>query len=168
MSVSIHQIATPIYFQILPALSVILGKAEDHTKAKKIDPQALLKARLYPDMFPLDLQVQTACDQACRAMARLAGIELPKFEDTEKSFDELRQRIDKALAFIKTITPQQLEGAESRTVKLGFSSGTVEYTGLQYLTGFALPNFYFHATTAYDILRHNGLEIGKRDFMGRS
>ena len=168
MSLSIYQIATPIYFQILPALSVILGKAEEHATAKKIDPQALLKARLYPDMFPLDLQVQTACDQACRAMARLAALELPKFEDTEKSFDELRQRIDKALAFIKAIKPELLDGADSRTIKLAFPSRTVEYTGLQYLTSFALPNFYFHATTAYAILRHNGIEIGKRDFMGRS
>jgi hypothetical protein len=168
MSLSIDQIVTPIYFQILPALSVNLGKAEEHAKARKIEPEALLKARLFPDMYPLDLQVQTACDQACRAMARLAGLDLPKFADTEKSFDELRQRIDKALAFIKTITPAQLAGAESREIKLVFPTRTLEYTGLQYLTGFALPNFYFHATTAYAILRHNGVELGKRDFMGRT
>lgn len=168
MSVSIHQIATSIYFQMLPALSVILGKADEHCRAKKIDPQALLKARLYPDMFPLDLQVQTACDQAVRAMARLAGLELPKFEDNEKSFDELRQRIDKALAFIKSIPAEKLDGAEDRDIKLVFPSRTLEYKGLTYFTSFALPNFYFHVSTAYDILRHNGLEIGKRDFMGRT
>jgi hypothetical protein len=168
MTVSIHQVATSIYFQMLPALSAVLGKADEHCQAKKIDPQALLKARLYPDMFPLDLQVQTACDQAVRAMARLAGQERPKFEDNEKSFDELRQRIDKALAFIKSIPPEKLDGVEDRDIKLVFPSRTLEYKGLAYLTGFALPNFYFHVTTAYDILRHNGLEIGKRDFMGRS
>jgi uncharacterized protein len=167
MSVSIYQITTAIYNQILPALSAILAKAEEHAKAKKIEPEALLKARLYPDMYPLDRQVQQTCDQACRAMARLAGQELPKFEDNEKSFEELRQRIDKALAFIKSIKPEQIEGAENRDIKLVFPSRTLEFKGLQYLTSFALPNFYFHATTAYDILRHNGIEIGKRDFTGR-
>lgn len=168
MSLTIHQIATPIYFQMLPALSVNLGKAEDYAKARKFEPEALLKARLYPDMYALDRQVQTACDQAVRAMARLAGLDLPSFPDTEKTFDELRQRIDKALAYIKTITPAQLDGADTRQIKLVFPSRTVEYSGLQYLTSFALPNFYFHVSTAHAILRHNGLEIGKRDFMGRS
>jgi hypothetical protein len=168
MSLSIYQIVTPIYFQMLPALSVNLGKAEEHAAARKIEPEALLKARLYPDMYPLDRQVQTACDQAARPMARLAGLDVPSFPDTEKTFDELRQRIDKALAYIKSITPAQLEGAESREIKLAFPSRTIEYTGLQYLTSFALPNFYFHVATAYDILRHNGVELGKRDFMGRT
>lgn len=168
MSVSIYQLTTSIYFQMLPALSVILGKADDYAKAKKFPPEALLKARLYPDMFPLDLQVQTACDQASRAMARLAGLDLPKFEDNEKSFDELRQRIDKALAYIRSIPAEKFNGAEDREIKLVFPSRTLEYKGLAYLTSFALPNFYFHVTTAYDILRHNGLEIGKRDFTGRS
>lgn len=167
MSLSIHQIVTPIYSQMLPALSDNLGKAEDFAKARKFEPEALLKARLYPDMYPLDRQVQTACDQAARPMARLAGLEVPSFPDTEKTFDELRQRIDKALAYIKSIAPEQLAGAENREIKLVFPSRTLEYTGLQYLTSFALPNFYFHVTTAYDILRHNGVELGKRDFMGR-
>lgn len=167
MSLSIHQIVTPIFFQMLPALSDNLGKAEDYAKARKFEPEALLKARLYPDMYPLDLQVQTACDQAARPMARLAGLDVPSFPDTEKTFGELRQRIDKALAYIKSITPEQLEGAEDREIKLVFPSRTLEYTGLQYLTSFALPNFYFHVATAYDILRHNGVELGKRDFMGR-
>src|SRR6478736_8035631 len=108
MSLTIHQIVTPIFFQMLPALSVNLGKAEEYAKARKFEPEALLKARLYPDMYPLDRQVQTACDHAARAMARLAGIEVPSFPDTETTFDELRQRIDKALAYVKTITPEQL------------------------------------------------------------
>src|SRR5262245_34629356 len=141
MSVTIHQIATSIYFQMLPALSENLGKAEEFAKTRKCEPEALLKARLYADMFPLDRQVQTACDHAARAMARLAGLDLPSFPDTEKTFDELRQRIDTALAYVKTITPQQLDGAESREIKIVFPSRTLEYTGLQYLTSFALPHF---------------------------
>jgi hypothetical protein len=167
MPLSMHQIVTPIFNQTLPALSNILGKAADYAQTRKIEPEALLKARLYPDMLPFDRQVQTAADNAARCMARLAGAEVPSFPDTEKTFAELQQRIAAALAYVNSIKPEQLDGSEMRDIKLVFPSATLEFKGLQYVQAFVLPNFYFHATTAYDILRHNGLEIGKLDFVGR-
>lgn len=167
MSLSMHQIVTPVFTQMLPALSRIIGKAADYAQQRKIEPEALLKARLFPDMHPFDRQVQTTCDNAARCMARLAGAEVPSFPDTEKSFAELQQRISTALAYVNSFKPEQLEGSETRDIKLVFPSATLEYTGLEYVQKFVLPNFYFHATTAYDILRHNGLDIGKLDFVGR-
>ena len=166
MSISMYQASAPRFANILRNLSVVLDKAQAHAEAKKIEPAALIQARLYPDMFPLARQVQIACDSAKGALARLAGVEIPKHEDTEQTFDELKTRIAKTLAFIESMKAAQLEGSDTREVTVRFRGQDVKFTGLQYLLGIAYPNFYFHVTTAYDILRHNGVELGKRDFIG--
>jgi hypothetical protein len=126
----------------------------------------LLAARLYPDMFALTRQVQIACDTAKGAVARLAAVEVPKHEDTETTFAELQQRIARVVAFIESVAPAQIDGSEDRKITLTLRGQETVFTGLQYLMGFVLPNFYFHAATAYGILRHNGVELGKRDFLG--
>jgi hypothetical protein len=156
----------PVFTQFLNALAAILRKAEAHCEAKKIDPEALLAARLFPDMFPLRRQVQLACDFAKGAGARLAGIPVPSFADEEKTFAELAARIAKTLDFLRTLKKEQFADAATRTVTLKIGGQDMSFPGATYLNHFALGNFYFHLTTAYDILRHNGLEIGKRDFMG--
>jgi len=166
MTISMYTASTPRLANTLKNLSAILTKAEAHAEARKIDPAVLLAARLYPDMFPLSRQIQIACDNAKGAIARLAGLEVPKHEDNEKTFAELQQRIAKVVAFIESVPPQQVDGSEERKIILMLRGQETVFTGLQYLTGFVLPNFYFHAVTAYDILRHNGVEIGKRDFLG--
>jgi hypothetical protein len=164
---SFYDSAAPAFLQTLGALSDILKKAEVYATARKIAPETLLTARLYPDMLPLTRQIQVACDFAMKTCARLSGSEVPSTPDTEKTFDELQQRLNKAMDYVKSTTQAKFDGAESRDVT--FPAGpdkTMTLKGQQYLSQFALPNFYFHATTAYDILRHTGLEIGKRDFMG--
>ncbi|MBN9146607.1 MULTISPECIES: DUF1993 family protein [unclassified Nitrobacter] len=164
---SFYDSAAPAFLQTLGALSEILKKAEAHASARKIAPEALLTARLYPDMLPLTRQIQIACDFAVKTSARLSGSEVPSTPDTEKTFDDLQQRVAKAMDYVNGIAPAKFEGADGRDVT--FPAGpdkTMTLKGQQYLSQFALPNFYFHATTAYDILRHNGIEIGKRDFMG--
>ena len=166
MTISMYTASTPRLANTLKNLSAILTKAEAHAEARKIDPTVLLAARLYPDMLPLTRQVQIACDTAKGAVARLAGLDVPKHEDTEKTFAELQQRIAKVVAFIESVSPQQIDGSEERKITLTLRGQDTVFSGLQYLTGFVLPNFYFHAVTAYDILRHNGVEIGKRDFLG--
>ena len=166
MNISMYQASAPRFANILNSLSGILDKAEAHCEAKKIDPAALTTARLYPDMYHMARQVQVACDTAKSAVARLAGVEIPKQEDTEKTFSELRARIAKTVEFIKSVKPAQIDGTEDKEIVLKRGSQEVTYKGMQYLLGFAYPNFYFHVTTAYAILRHNGVEIGKRDFMG--
>ena len=166
MTITMYQASAPRFAHTLKALSAVLAKADAHCAARKIDPLVLTAARLYPDMFPLSRQVQIACDSAKGAVARLAGVEVPKHEDTEKTFEELRARIDKTLAFIATVKPAQVDGSEAREVVLKLRGNDVTFSGLQYLLGFAWPNFYFHATTAYAILRHNGVELGKTDFLG--
>jgi hypothetical protein len=166
MTITMYQASAPRFVHTLKALSAILAKAEAHCAARKIDPLVLTSARLYPDMFALARQVQIACDTAKGAVARLGGVEIPKHEDTEKSFEELRARIDKTLAFIATVKAAQVDGSEEREVTLKLRGNDVKFSGLQYLLGFAWPNFYFHATTAYAILRHNGVELGKTDFLG--
>jgi hypothetical protein len=166
MSISMYQASAPRFANTLQNLSAILDKAKAHAEAKKIDELVLTSSRLYPDMFALARQVQIACDSAKGAVARLAGVEIPKHEDTEKTFDELKERIARTLAFIATVTAAQIDGTEDRKVVLKLQGKDVPFKGLQYLLGFAWPNFYFHAATAYDILRHNGVEIGKRDFIG--
>jgi hypothetical protein len=166
MSISMYQASAPRFANTLKNLAAIVDKAAAHCEARKIDPAALLGARLYPDMFPFSRQVQVACDNAKGAVARLAGVEVPKHEDTEKSFDELKARIAKTLAFVESIKPAQIDGSEARTVELKLGRMEAKWQGMQYLLGFALPNFYFHAVTAYDILRHNGVELAKRDFIG--
>jgi len=166
MTFSMYEASVPVFKQILTSLSAILDKAEAHAVEKKIEPAALLQARLYPDMFPLLRQVQVACDFAKGASARLAGAEVPRFEDTEQSFAELRERIAKTLAFIATLPQDGIEASAQRDISTGSGATAKQFKGQVYLVHYALPHFYFHATTAYAILRHNGVEIGKKDFIG--
>jgi uncharacterized protein len=164
---SFYDAAVPAFLQILNSLSDLLAKAEAHSKAKNIQPEALLSARLFPDMYPLTRQVQTASDFAAKTCARLTGSEVPSVPDTEKTFEELQQRLAKAIDYVKAFKPAQFEGAEARDITFPTGPGkTTTLTGQRYLSNFALPNFYFHAATAHGILRHNGVEIGKRDFLG--
>jgi hypothetical protein len=156
----------PRFANTLKNLSAMLDKAQAHCDAKKIDPLVLTGARLYPDMFAFARQVQVACDTAKGALARLAAVEIPKHEDSEKTFEELKARIAKTLAFIETFKPAQIDGTEDKEYVIKLGPREVQWKGMQYLLGFALPNFYFHAATAYDILRHNGVELAKRDFIG--
>jgi hypothetical protein len=166
MTISMYTASTPRFANILKNLSEILTKAEAHALARKIDPAVLIGARLFPDMLPLSKQVQIACDTAKGAVARLAGVEVPRHEDTEQTFAELQQRIARVIVFIESVPAERIDGSEERKITLSLRGNEVVYTGLQYLAGFALPNFYFHVVTAYDILRHNGVELGKRDFLG--
>ena len=166
MKISMYQASAPRFINILTNLSAILDKAQAHVEAKKIDPAALTAYRLAPDMFPFTRQVQTASDTAKGAVARLAGVEIPKFDDTEQTFAELKARIARTIEFIKTVKPEQVDGSEDKEIVLKLGAREVRFTGIQYLLGHAHPNFYFHVTTAYNILRHNGVEIGKRDYIG--
>lgn len=161
-----YQATIPPFIHMLKALSGVLAKAAAHAEARKIDPAVLLASRLYPDMYPLLRQVQNTSDNAKGAGARLAGIDVPSFADTETTFAELQQRLQKTIGFLNTLRPEQFEGAETRAIKLVFPSLTLEFDGLDYLFNFAQPNFYFHLTTAYAILRHNGVELGKANFLG--
>ena len=161
-----YQASAPRFANILKNLSAILDKAKAHAEAKKLDEQVLTSSRLFPDMFALARQVQIACDPAKGTVARLAGVEIPKHEDTEKTFDELKARIAKTIAFIEGVKAAQIDGSEDKEIILKLQGKDVPFKGMQYLLGFAWPNFYFHAATAYNILRHNGVEIGKRDFIG--
>lgn len=166
MTISMYSALVPPMTHGLKALAAILDKAAAHCQARKIDPAAFLRARLYPDMLPFTAQVQIACDTAKGAASRLAGTEIPSHPDTETTFDELQARIAKTIAHLASFKPEQIDGSDSRTVVLKFPSSTLEFTGQQYLSGFVLPNFYFHLTTAYDLLRHGGVELGKRDYLG--
>jgi hypothetical protein len=161
-----YQASAPRFVNILNNLSAILDKAQAHAEAKKIDPTALTDYRLFPDMFPMKRQVQVACDSAKAAVARLAGVEIPKHEDTEQTIAELKARIAKTIDFIKSIKPAQLDGTEDKEILLKMGGREVKFTGMQYLLGQAQPNFYFHVTTAYNILRRNGVELAKRDYIG--
>jgi hypothetical protein len=167
MTVSLYKISVPIFVQFLTSLSALLDKAAAHCEARKIEPSALLGMRIAPDMYPLERQVRAATDHAINGTARLAGAELLSFPNKEASFAELKDRIAKTIDFVKGIKPEQINGTEDKEIKITFPSGaTREFTGQSLLLGNSLPNFYFHCTTAYDILRQCGLEIGKRDFMG--
>lgn len=166
MSVSLYQVSIPVFTLGLTNLSAILDKAASYADGKKVDPKALAQARLIVDMLPLSAQIQIACDMAKGASARLAGVEIPKFEDTEATIPELKARVGKTLDFIRTVRPEQFQGAEAREIVLNSAQGTMKFTGLNYLTNFALPNFFFHLTMAYALLRKNGVELGKRDFLG--
>ncbi|HEX7638401.1 MAG TPA: DUF1993 domain-containing protein [Burkholderiaceae bacterium] len=168
MSLSMYAVTIPPMRLMLKNLSAIISKAEQHCEARKIDPSAFLSARLFPDMFPFTRQVQIASDTAKGAAARLAGVEVPKFEDTETTFAELHARLDRTVAFMDSLTPAQFEGADTRTVTLPLRQGPREFTGLEYLTAWANPNLYFHVTTAYALLRHGGVEIGKTDYLAGS
>lgn len=167
MAISMYQASVPAFVQMLNALSGVLDKAEAHATARKIDPSVLLGARLFPDMFPLTRQVQIACDFAKGASARLAGVDVPSYEDNEKTFAELRARITRTIAFVQSLEAAQIDGSEGRDVAIKIAGNPVTFKGQAYLVGFALPNFYFHLTTAYAILRHNGIELSKRDFVGQ-
>lgn len=166
MSVSMYSLTVPVFTSKLTHLAVILKKGAAYAEAHKIEPEVLVQARLYPDMFPLARQVQIATDQAKGCGARLSGLEPPKFEDVEKTFPELDARIERTLSFLKSLKPEAMEGSESRTIRLEMRKQTREFKGLPYLLDYVYPNFYFHVTTAYAILRHNGVEIGKSDFLG--
>ena len=166
MTISMYQASAPRFANMLKNLSAILEKAQAHAEAKKIDPDVLLESRLYPDMLPLVRQVQIASDNAKGAVARLAGVEVPKYEDTEETIADLRARLARPVDFVESIKPAQIDGSEANDIHLKLGPREVTWKGMQYLLGFALPNFYFHVVTAYDILRHNGVEVGKRDFIG--
>lgn len=165
MSLTIYQASVPGMLQTLNALMGILNKAQAHCEARKIDPAVMINLRLYPDMHPLTRQIQITTDQAKGLMARLAGREVPTWPDTEASFDELKARVQKALDYIQSFKAEDLEGSENREVTLPIGGNTMTFPGAVYAFNIVMPNFYFHATTAYAILRHSGVEIGKRDFM---
>jgi hypothetical protein len=162
-----YQASVPVLVRMLGNLRGVLDKAAAHAEARKIDPAALIGFRLYPDMFPLSRQVQIACDMAKGGVARLAGADPERHDDTETSFAELSARIDKTIAYIKTFTSEQIDGSEERAIVLKSPRGELKFTGQSYLLHFVLPNVYFHIATAYGILRHNGVELGKQDFIGR-
>lgn len=167
MSVSLFDMSIPVLVHGLTNLSALLDKAAAHCETKKIEPAAFLQARLFPDMLPLTRQVQIACDTSKGAAARLAGIDSPKHEDNETTFAELHARIAKTIDFVKTVTAERMHGAESRTIVLKFPTNTLTFTGLSYVNAFVLPNLYFHITVAYALLRQGGVELGKRDFLGK-
>jgi hypothetical protein len=166
MTFSTYTASVPVFKQILNSLVAILDKAEAHVSAKNLDANALLQFRLFPDMLPFTRQVQIATDFAKGAGARLAGQPVPPYEDTEKSIAELKARLVKTIAFLDGLNAADFGGAEERAITTGSGEKTKHFTGSTYLLHYALPHFFFHATTAYDILRHNGLEIGKKDFIG--
>ena len=167
MTPSMHTTSVPVFKQLLGGLSGVLAKADAHAALKKFEPNALLQARLYPDMFALLQQVQVACEFAASVSARLAGVEVPVFDGKEQSFADLQARIARVIAFIDALAPAQFEGSATREIVL--RPGTPKekrLSGQAYLSNYGLPQFFFHLTTAYAILRHNGVEVGKKDFMG--
>ncbi len=168
MSMTMYQAGVPAILHYFGTLSAILDKAQAHCTARKIEPAALINFRLAPDMLPFSRQIQIASDVVKGGVARLAGAEIPSYPDTEATFDDLKARIAKTVAFVKTCTAQQIDGSENKEITLKFPSGEMKFTGSDYLTRFVLPNFYFHVTTAYAILRHCGVEIGKNDFLGKA
>jgi uncharacterized protein len=167
MKTSMYTTSVPRFIRALNNLAAILEKGAAHAEARKIDPAVLLDARLYPDMFSLTRQVQVATDVANSGAARLAGLEVPAYENKETSFAELTARIRKTVAYLETLKPEQIDGAEEKTVSWQTRSSTKSMQGMPYLQDHLLPNIYFHVTTTYDILRHNGVELGKMDYLGR-
>ena len=166
MTITIHQASVPVFVQGLKGLKGVLTKAAAHVDAKKLDPDSLLKARLFPDMFPLLRQAQIATDFAKGCAARLAGEEVPAWDDTETSFEDLIARVDRAIAYVEGLDPAKFENAEDRDITLTRRGETSVIKGLAYLQTQAQPNFFFHLTTAYAILRKNGVEVGKKDYLG--
>jgi hypothetical protein len=166
MAISMYQASAPQLKKMLGNLTTILTKAEEHATAKGIDDKVLAGARLFPDMFPLARQVQIACDQAKFGLARLAGVEAPKFEDTESTLAQLKERIAKTIAFMDGIKPEQIDGTEAKEIQFSIKGRSFEFVGEQYVLTWIIPNFYFHVATAYNILRHNGIELGKADYLG--
>lgn len=166
MSLSMYQASIPMFIRALDNLSAILKKAAAFAESKKIDAAVLVNARLAPDMYPLSRQIQIASDGVKGCAARLAGIEIPSFADTETSFPELQERIAKTIAFLKSVTPAQIDGSEERNVTLKIRGNETTLKGQPYLLHFVIPNLFFHTSIAYAILRHNGVELGKQDFLG--
>ncbi len=166
MSLSMYQASIPVFVRNLTNLSAILKKAEAHALAKKIDPEVFINARLAPDMFPLSRQIQIATDGIKGAAARLAGAEIPSYPDTEKTFAELQARIATTLNFIKNFSAKDIDGSEQRQITLKVGGQELAFQGQPYLLNFVLPNLYFHISIAYAILRHNGVELGKKDYLG--
>ena len=166
MTISLYQASVPVIQKSLTALKGVLAKGAAHAEAKKIDESVFLSSRLSPDMFPLMRQVQIAADFGKGPVARLAGVEVPKYDDTEATFAELAARIDKTLVFVGTFTAAQIDGQEDRDIQLTIAGNPVTFKGQPYLLHFAMPNLYFHMSMAYAILRHNGVDVGKRDFIG--
>jgi hypothetical protein len=166
MSLSMHQASVPVFTRMFGNLDAILDKAAADAEARKIDMAVLLNARLAPDMHPLTRQIQIASDAAKGCVARLAGVEAPSFPDTETTLAEVKERIAKTVAYVQSVGADKIDGSEAREIVLKFPGGEFKFTGQDFLLGFALPNFFFHVTTAYAILRHNGVPVGKRDFLG--
>jgi uncharacterized protein len=166
MTISMYQASVPAFVRALNNLAAILEKGAAHAQAHKIDEAVLLSSRLFPDMFPLAKQVQLASDTAKSGAGRLAGAEFPAYEDKEATFQELLQRVRNTITYLQTLRPEQIDGGEDRTVSWQTRSSTKSMQGLPYLMNHLLPNVHFHVTTAYAILRHNGVEIGKKDFLG--
>ena len=166
MSLTMYQASIPSFLRMLGNLSAILDKAVAHAEAKKIDPSIFVNARLAPDMFPLRRQIQIATDMVKGCAARLAGIDVPSYEDNETTFAELQARITKTKEFLQSVSASQIEGSEDRQITVKFGSRELSFLGQGYLFDFVIPNFHFHLTTTYTILRHNGVEIGKKDYTG--
>ena len=167
MTITMYQTSIPSLIRSLNNLVSILEKGAAHAEARKIDSAVLVSSRLYPDMFPLVQQVQIASDIARRGAARLAGVEAPSIEDNETSFPELIARLGKTTAYLETLTPEQIDGSEEKSITLPVGKDTMTFEGLPFLLSFILPNVYFHVTTAYDILRHCGVDLGKLDYLGK-
>ena len=166
MALSMHSASVPVFARMLHNLVAWLDKAEAHAREKKFEPQVYLSARLAPDMLPLTSQIQIACDAAKFCVARLAGVEAPPFADDEKSLDELRQRVKKTIEYVQSLTPAQIDGSDAREISVPRRTGPIAMSGEAYLKHFVLPNFFFHLTTTYTLLRHWGVELGKMDYLG--
>ncbi len=166
MSLNMYQASIPVFIRMLGNLSVLLNKAVAHAEARKIDPSIFVNARLAPDMLPLSRQVQIATDMSKGCAARLAGLEVPSYEDNETTFADLQARITKTIAFLQSVSAEQINGNEERIVMLKLRGKEISFLGQPYLLDFVLPNVYFHITTTYAILRHNGVEVGKMDYIG--
>jgi uncharacterized protein len=166
MSITMHSASVPVFVRMLGNLLAWLDKAEAHATARKFDPQVYLGARLAPDMLPFTKQIQIACDSAKFGVARLAGVDAPKFDDTEATLAELRERIHKTLEFIRSVPAAKLDGTEAKDVVVPRRDGSMTLKGEFYLKHFVLPNLFFHVTTAYALLRHNGVDLGKADYLG--
>jgi hypothetical protein len=168
MTISMFQASAPVFVQGLKGLDIVLDKAAAYAAEKKIDPAVLLHTRLFPDMFPFVRQVQIVTDNAKGCMSRLAGQTPPSYEDVETSFEELKARVAKTLAHVESFTADQVDGSEDRPITLKFPGGERHFVGQTYLLGHVLPNFFFHYATAYDLMRHNGVELAKKHFLGAS
>jgi len=166
MALSMHSASVPVFTRMLGNLTQWLDKAEAHAAARKFDPAVLLGVRLAPDMLPLSKQIQIACDTAKFGVARLAGVEAPKFDDTETTLAELRERVRKTVDFVESVPSAKIEGSEERDITVPRRDGPMVFKGETYLKHYALPNFFFHVTTTYALLRHNGVELGKNEYLG--